>query len=603
MACAAGPKTVTDGLIFALDARNAKTYDEIPGITDHGISDWYCFISGTATYSAIYPDTEIIEIDANGNEVGIVTTGSDPQRGTFSTTAGRRYYGTKAVHLLQTTVTEDQHELAPVSFAGTYFAHRWIRNSPTTYYAYAPQDDTTLEFFDNNAAGGVTGSVTSTHTISRGFTTSFQSTAINTWQFFKADKPIIMTAGGTGVDKTILAPATQYNYKRRNNYNITINNTIPSTSSTYVTYDTSLPVATVEIGDGAGGDCTQGIGYEYLSDTYSWGDVLSDYQIVAPYADTTVTVSYWNTGTSSWVVGETHSLSGTQTSPDAVDRDGTNGFGVDGTTTSGLAANLASGANLWKFEGTQPFALIINDNSDDEERLLGWMSNKYLRTSSNVTQSFVNLIDKEDRSRMKLYGKDLTTTSEYAGAKLSASDYFEFDGVDDYVSSSSGISSPISFGEGKSFTIEIVFETNDYSSNQSIIARRNADDSGSTDYMLFYSADDIVFGTGSASDAGAWMNLQDAFNFNNQIMHFCGVVSSTGAETGTKIAYKDGVQINSRSYTTKASPTANPTFIGKYNGDGYYLDGKIYSVKIYNRALTASEVKQNYNATKSRFGL
>ena len=34
-----------------------------------------------------------------------------------------------------------------------------------------------------------------------------------------------------------------------------------------------------------------------------------------------------------------------------------------------------------------------------------------------------------------------------------------------------------------------------------------------------------------------------------------------------------------------------------------YLNGKIYSTQIYNRALTASEVLQNYNATKARFGL
>jgi hypothetical protein len=33
------------------------------------------------------------------------------------------------------------------------------------------------------------------------------------------------------------------------------------------------------------------------------------------------------------------------------------------------------------------------------------------------------------------------------------------------------------------------------------------------------------------------------------------------------------------------------------------LDGKIASAKIYNRALTADEVLQNYNAVKSRFGL
>ena len=37
--------------------------------------------------------------------------------------------------------------------------------------------------------------------------------------------------------------------------------------------------------------------------------------------------------------------------------------------------------------------------------------------------------------------------------------------------------------------------------------------------------------------------------------------------------------------------------------DTYAWDGKIANVKIYNRALTSTEVVQNYNATKSRFGL
>jgi hypothetical protein len=36
---------------------------------------------------------------------------------------------------------------------------------------------------------------------------------------------------------------------------------------------------------------------------------------------------------------------------------------------------------------------------------------------------------------------------------------------------------------------------------------------------------------------------------------------------------------------------------------GRYLNGNVSSVQIYNRALSAQEVQQNYNALKSRFGL
>jgi len=42
--------------------------------------------------------------------------------------------------------------------------------------------------------------------------------------------------------------------------------------------------------------------------------------------------------------------------------------------------------------------------------------------------------------------------------------------------------------------------------------------------------------------------------------------------------------------------------IGSY-GAGNYFTGRIASVQVYNRALTASEIVQNYNATKRRYGL
>jgi hypothetical protein len=44
--------------------------------------------------------------------------------------------------------------------------------------------------------------------------------------------------------------------------------------------------------------------------------------------------------------------------------------------------------------------------------------------------------------------------------------------------------------------------------------------------------------------------------------------------------------------------------IGSVTG-GYYVPSntKIAAVHVYNRALSATEVLQNYNATKTRFGL
>lgn len=589
MASAAGPRIETDGLVFALDAKNTKTFDDIPGITDHGISDWYCFTSGTATYSAIYPNTEIIEIDADGNEVGIVTTGSDPQRAAnLSITAGRRYYGTKAIHILDEGIND---AIAPVSFAGTYFGNIHTRADPKTMNIYAPQDDINVSVYED-VTGGVTGTATSTFSVSRGSSATFVTTQGNSvYTIFKTDKPAIMTVG-SGSDDHVMMPMTNYVYRRRNHHERTINNTAPSNpSNTYVAYDTSLPLFALEIADGSGGDSAQGIGYEYLSDTFSWGNVLSDYQIVAPYADTTVTVSYWQN--SQWNVGEVHSLSGTQTSPDAVDRDGTNGFGVDGSTISGAADNLASGANLWKWESTKPIAVIINDTSNDEENLLGWMSNNYQRSSSNSTQSFVNLIQPNKRKRMKMRGKKLTTSSSYAAAKLSAGDSITFDGVDDHIVLPGFDGFP---GGDNPFSLSFWF----YS---------DASASDNPEVPFFYGNE----ATGQA--------IRIRLNSNGQITsgHWGGSgydwTTSTGvwtlsawnciAETydgTTDRLYLNGVEVGNSNINNLSIPTSSNLILGKRpNGEIY--GGQIAQVKVYNKELTASQVQQNFNALRGRFGL
>ena len=51
---------------------------------------------------------------------------------------------------------------------------------------------------------------------------------------------------------------------------------------------------------------------------------------------------------------------------------------------------------------------------------------------------------------------------------------------------------------------------------------------------------------------------------------------------------------------TLTTNTAN-LYLGSSGGSSYFLDGTMANVYLYNKALTASEVLQNYNATKDRF--
>lgn len=70
--------------------------------------------------------------------------------------------------------------------------------------------------------------------------------------------------------------------------------------------------------------------------------------------------------------------------------------------------------------------------------------------------------------------------------------------------------------------------------------------------------------------------------------------------------YINGVLDQSATSNTNVCAAANQNAqIGNLwdVNDTFVWDGDISNVKIYNRALTATEVLQNYNATKDRFGL
>jgi len=84
------------------------------------------------------------------------------------------------------------------------------------------------------------------------------------------------------------------------------------------------------------------------------------------------------------------------------------------------------------------------------------------------------------------------------------------------------------------------------------------------------------------------------------------------AVTAVKI-YINGVQNTNTSYTQAGTSTrlpdtsADPLSFGQSNPTGTsnadYYSGSVGVLMLYNRALSASEILQNYNAQKSRFGL
>ncbi len=72
---------------------------------------------------------------------------------------------------------------------------------------------------------------------------------------------------------------------------------------------------------------------------------------------------------------------------------------------------------------------------------------------------------------------------------------------------------------------------------------------------------------------------------------------------GTGSLYVNGIREGVGSLSTGTPPNSPIQIGGSTSFTNRWFDGKIALTKIYNRALTAQEITQNYNALKSRFGL
>ena len=107
-------------------------------------------------------------------------------------------------------------------------------------------------------------------------------------------------------------------------------------------------------------------------------------------------------------------------------------------------------------------------------------------------------------------------------------------------------------------------------------------------------SDDIAIETLNSINAGTWY-------------HIVGTYDGTSNVSGMKI-YINGVEedTNTISNTLTSSTLSNQkTLLGirKSSSPPDPLMGNIANVQIYNRALSTIEITQNYNATRTRFGL
>jgi hypothetical protein len=174
-----------------------------------------------------------------------------------------------------------------------------------------------------------------------------------------------------------------------------------------------------------------------------------------------------------------------------------------------------------------------------------------------------------------------------------------FDGVDSVV--------PLRFGKENpfrsNFTVEAWFYISEGSRTNPIIRQDASTIAPSTFLINYPSFNNLTFNIRDSSGTG-FGNYRGGLS-TNVWYHASMTVDFTALEL---ISYLNGVPSTPVSLSGSSGFNLSTEY---YIGDSRGFDsgsrstllGGISSTKVYNRALTAAEVLQNYNATKSRYGL
>ena len=166
-----------------------------------------------------------------------------------------------------------------------------------------------------------------------------------------------------------------------------------------------------------------------------------------------------------------------------------------------------------------------------------------------------------------------------------------FDGADDYVSCGNSLSVQINQG-----TISAWVRTSSPGSSfRGIITKQY-------NYGLFTNNGVLVtydWGNGQTRSTG--INIADN-NWKNVAMTF---TTNTGTPSNNAVIYLNGSAVLTTTIKILNNNVEVQLARGGVEGTGntQLLNGRIANAQIYNRALSSTEILQNYNATKTRFGL
>ena len=274
-----------------------------------------------------------------------------------------------------------------------------------------------------------------------------------------------------------------------------------------------------------------------------------------------------------------------------------------GNQTAG--SNLTQQKNL--IRTSAPVYGVFESEDDDETVLFARakMNNSSVHINPTIIKSGLVLL--LDAANSKSYPGSGTTWTDLSGNGnngTNANMTFEslnggiFDFATNSVSTipnSDSLNSPVT-----GLTIEAVVKFNGNSADF-IFEKGNVN----TQYSLFSHGSDIVFRTFHDGDGGYNSLIIQKTSaapplLNGVYNHIIGTWNGS-----TKRIYVNGNSIASSSKSGNLVTTSAGAAVGRFGGtsSGYFFDGKIAKVAVYNQGLTQEQVRQNFQAIRERFGI
>ena len=166
-----------------------------------------------------------------------------------------------------------------------------------------------------------------------------------------------------------------------------------------------------------------------------------------------------------------------------------------------------------------------------------------------------------------------------------------FDGSNDYVSFSSGLPST------DDLTYEAWVNPSSFSGFNVILNH----DNWSTGYVHFQFDQGALHFDLHCCQVGG-QAISSTYNFTTNTWYQVAAVYSKSL--GQVSFYVNGTLTNTVNLTGSIPTITNSSLkLGSWNGNDRFFNGKIGLVRIYNSALSASDIQTNFNGSKTRFGL